>query len=190
MATQKPAEPRKPDTIEWSVNDQGHLVCKIHDGDNLIDTIILNPADFAAPVREGALLNGFKQAAGDAAALGKGATPQEKSAAIRAKIDRWHESGEWKSGGGGEVSDGLLIRALMDPEAAKFYGGEVMTREEAQTVVRGLSKSEQAQYRASPELAPIIDRLRAERVKDAPKVDVGAALARLRGMGQPAPQVQ
>lgn len=120
-----------------------------------------------------ACLHGYKQAWGDAAAQSKGATAQEKYDAMRAKLQRWQDTGEFKSAGGtGEVGDGLLVQAIMEFQS--------VDKTEARRLVGLMDRKLQAAMRASSELSPIIEKIKANRVKSAaPNFSAGDALKAL-----------
>jgi hypothetical protein len=133
------------------------------------DPIQIDPTDYPNELVDYAALHGFKQRYTDAAALGAGSTPAEKHAAIMALVTHHRESGEWSrvgAAGSGAGGDGLLVRAVME-----VFG---IDRDTARTQVGAMDKKTQAGLRASPELAPIIARLRVEK---APRVTVDTAKA-------------
>jgi len=136
--------------------------------------VVIDPSQLPRALVEYAALHGFKQAIVDAAALGKGATIAEKGDAIQAKMTRWVESGEWASRGAGDGTsgDGLLVRAIME-----VCG---LDRDAARTQVGEWDKKTQAAMRADPSIAPVIARLRVEKVAKAPAVDTASILAGLR----------
>jgi hypothetical protein len=109
----------------------------------------------------------------DAAALGAGASPQAKHEEIVRLVDHHRATGEWRrtADGTGTGGDGLLVRAIME-----FNG---MDRDSARAAVGRLDKKLQAAMRASPELSPIIERLRVEKAPRGAKVDVAGVLAGL-----------
>jgi hypothetical protein len=137
--------------------------------------IIIDPAELSADLVAQAALHGFKQKYCDKAALGADATLAEKYASIRRMVE-WHADGcEWNmvAAGDGSSGDSLLARALQD--ACN------LDRDAAREAVAKMDKKTQAAMRASPELAPIISRLKAERAT--PKVgsvDAAGILAGLR----------
>lgn len=139
--------------------------------------IVIDPSDYPDSIREYAALHGFKQKYVDAAALGAEATPKEKYEAIRALVNHHAETGDWNRTGTGDGSggDGLLVQALME-----YHD---MDRDAARAAVGTVSKAEQAALRASPELSPIIARIKIARAdkaaKKAPTVDTSSLLAKL-----------
>lgn len=160
--------------IETSVTDAGALVIVTPAG-----TIMVNPANLSAEVRDAALLHGLKQKICDAAALerdpatGRSATPEDKYKAMRAVADRLH-AGEWNARGEGDGSggDGLLVRAL-----AKVTGRPV---DEIRPEVTKWDKKTQAAMRADPNIAPVIAELRAAADANKAKgVDTSVLLARI-----------
>jgi hypothetical protein len=138
--------------------------------------MIVDPTTLPTELVQQAALHGFKQKYVDKAALGAGATPAEKHAAIQAMVTHHAETGDWNMTGQGDGTsgDGLLVRALM----------EVLDvdRDTARGMVSGMDKPTQAAMRKDGSIAPIIARMKAER--PAPKasatVDTGAILAALR----------
>lgn len=117
--------------------------------------ILIDPTDYPPALNDYAALHGFKQRYVDAAALGADATDTDKYKAILALVDHHRATGEWSrvgTGTGTGGSDGLLIRALME------YAG--IDRDTARTRVAPLDRKTQDALRRSPELAPIIARLR------------------------------
>lgn len=140
--------------------------------------LTIDPANYPDEFRDYATLHGLKQRYIDAAALGKGATPAEKYEAISALVTHHRATGEWsRVGQGGTSGDGLLVQAIM-----AAYG---LDRDTARKQVAGWDKKTQHALRESPELAPIIARLRVAKTRT-PSADVatkaGEALAALRAM--------
>lgn len=139
--------------------------------------IVVRPDDYPTELVNHAALHGFAQKYGDAAALSKGATLAEKHASILLVVGHHRETGEWNRKGGasgdGTSGDGLLVAAI-----AEFDG---CTRDEARALVGAMDKKTQAAMRSSDALRPIIERIKTERAKPAPKVDVAAILARMKG---------
>lgn len=159
----------RKDSIVSTDIDNGRLFITVEG-----TTLTVDPADYPQAFIDYAALHGMKQAIVDAAALGADSTPAMKLAAIKAKLARWADSGEWaaRKAGDGTTGDGLLVRAVME-----FQG---VDRETAQGLVGQMDKKLQAAMRASPQLAPIIERIKTERVsRKAPAVDVAAILAGL-----------
>lgn len=148
------------------------------------DPIRVDPTDYPNELVEYAALHGLKQRYVDAAALGSGSTPDEKHAAIMALVTHHRDTGEWArvaGAGSGAGGDGLLVRAVME-----VFG---LDRDTARAQVGAMDKKTQAGLRASPELAPVIARLRvakAPRVTVDTRAAVADAMAALRGMA-PAP---
>lgn len=135
------------------------------------EPIVIDPTALPRELVEQAALHGFKQKYVDAAALGASSTLTEKFNAISALVLHHQRTGEWNRVGGsgdGTSGDGLLVRAIM--EACD------LTRDQARESVAAMDKKTQHAMRNSPELKPIIDRLRTER---APKVDTSVDTANL-----------
>lgn len=144
------------------------------------DPIAVRAEDYPNDFVEYGFLHGMKQRYVDAAALGAGSTPAEKHAAIMALVNHNRDTGEWSrvgAAGSGAGGDGLLVRAVME-----VFG---LDRDTARTQVGAMDKKTQAGLRASPELAPVIARLRvakAPRVTVDTRAAVADAMAALRGM--------
>lgn len=105
--------------------------------------------------------HGLKQKTADAAAIprdtdtGRAASDADKIGAMMAVLDRLI-TGQWNANReGGGATGGLLLRALVELYPAK-------TRESLVDYLAGKSDKEKAALRASPKIAPIIDRLKAE----------------------------
>lgn len=134
-------------------------------------TIRIDPDTLGASLVAEAALHGFKQKYVDKAALGAGATQQEKYEAIWRLVDHHAGGGDWNmvATGDGTSGDGLLVRALM--EVAE------LDRDAARVAVGAMDKPTQHAMRQSPEIAPIIARMRAE--KPAPRAVAGVDTAGL-----------
>ena len=130
--------------------------------------IVIDPAALPADLVAQAALHGFKQKYVDKAALGAGATAQAKYDAISGLVAHHAATGEWNMGPGGDgaSSDGLLVRALVE-----ITGADI---DAVRETVAGLDKKGQAALRGSPDVAPVIARLKLAR---GPKADTGAAAA-------------
>lgn len=83
--------------------------------------------------------------------------------------------GEWsmKREGGGMAGTSVLLRALME------LSGK--TVEQVKEFLKPLSQADKLALRNSPKVKPIVDRLEAEKVSKASKVDTNALLAGLEG---------
>lgn len=136
--------------------------------------IVIDPTTYPPALNDYAALHGYKQRYTDAAALGAGATDAEKYEAIMALVTHHRATGEWSrvGTGTGAGTDGLLVRALMECTGAD--------RETVRAQVATLDRKAQNALRASPEIAPIIARLRTAK---APSGDAAqAASAFLAGL--------
>ncbi len=89
-------------------------------------------------------------------------------------IDRLNK-GEWsmKREGGGMAGTSVLLRALME------LSGK--TVEQVKEFLKPLKQADKLALRNSPKVKPIVDRMEAEKVSKASKVDTNALLAGLEG---------
>ena len=87
-------------------------------------------------------------------------------------IDRLNK-GEWsmKREGGGMAGTSVLLRALMELSSK--------TVEQVKEFLKPLTQADKLALRNSPKVKPIVDRLEAEKVSKASKVDTNALLAGL-----------
>lgn len=139
--------------------------------------VVIDPAEHSEDCRLNALLRGYKDKYANATALGAGATLQEQYDAMTALIDHHRNGGDWnrtRGDGTGTSGTNLLIPALME------YTG--IDRATAVATVAGLDKSAQYAYRNSPELLPIVERLKAaqNRTPAGVVIDVSANLTALK----------
>lgn len=127
-----------------------------------------------APLELDIKAHGVKAKIGDAAAksrdtkTGASATDAIKWAAMVAVAESLR-AGQWERRGG-EGEGPYLLQALME-----VYG---QSREETTKFLSGLSTTEKRALEREPDVAPVVERLRAAR---APAIDTGALIARLRG---------
>ena len=157
--------------------DNGRLVIAFDDG---APSITIDPATMPTNLNATAALSGYMHRFRDCAALSVVDGVRPTTAAKRHEIvrlfDHMTSTGEfYRTGqGDGTGTDGLLVRALA--EAAG------LTIDDSRTTVAGWDKKFQAAMRRDPELAPIIERMKLERAKDAPAsgVDTRSVLERLR----------
>jgi hypothetical protein len=141
------------------------------------DTLTVHPDRLAAHIREQAILHGLKAKLIDAAAIprnpdtGRSVSIEDKWDAITEVYDRiTAPDGSWNKhagGGGGAVTGGLLIRALMQLSGKPR---DVVTAQVARW-----DKKQQAAMRAEPRVAAIIAKLQA------PVMDVSSMLDGLLG---------
>lgn len=127
-----------------------------------------------------AAIHGFIQRISDGAAIGRDpktgrpATPEEKLEAM-ARLVEHYESGtaEWSRVQAAGPRGGLLFEALVrmypDKDAATI-----------RAYLDGLTDKQQAALREDDEVAPVIAAIKAERAKDAPKMDTKGLLAGLK----------
>lgn len=135
-------------------------------------------ADLADQIITQLIGHGLKQKVGDAAAIprdtttGRSASDSDKIQAMIEVIDRL-KFGDWNATreGGGGATGGLLLRALVE-----LYPNK--SREDLVAYLAGKSDKDKAALRASPKIAPVIDRLKAEAGK-AKGVDADALLDEL-----------
>ncbi len=126
----------------------------------------LNPASLSDAIRNRALLHGIVQKISDAAAMGKGATPGDKFAAMKSVADRLAD-GEWskRNGEGGGAVAGLIYRAFREfiENRAKSAEKPVPAEEAIRAKYDSMNRSEQLALRNVEEIAAIIERLKSER---------------------------
>ena len=142
---------------------------------------VLDVSKVSTANRDYAAFHGFKQRAVDAAAMsadtktGLPASPTDKAEAIGAVFDHL-ESGtaEWSRVATGGPRGGFLFEALCE----KF--GHMKAPSEIREWLNGLDDKSQAALREDDEIAPIIQRIKAEKSKDKPKVDTKGLLAGLK----------
>ena len=138
---------------------------------------VIDPAEYSEDCRINALLRGYKDKYANATALGKNATLQEQYDAMMVLVEHHRDGGDWnrtRGDGTGTSGTNLLVPALME------YAG--IDRATAVATVAQLDKSAQYAYRNSPELSPIVERLKAaqNRTPAATAIDVSANLAALK----------
>lgn len=121
-----------------------------------------------------AVLHGLKQKLVDSASLPAGATLTEKYLAIKETFDRiTGDDPTWNKGGDGQGSapSGLLFKALCRKYANK-------TPEALRAWLDKQDKSKQAALRKNPEIAAIIEEIKAESIKTA-GIDTTSLLSEL-----------
>lgn len=171
-------------TIETRVTDgQLEIMC---DG----NTIAIDPRALPDNIREAAVLHGLKQKIVDAAAMsrdpetGASATANQKFHAMNDVATQLMQ-GDWNrraAGGGGQASAGLLVAAL-----ARLTGKPVG---EVAGTVKGWTPEQQSAMRASPQVAPIIAQIKAERgLTPTAGVDAEKLLGELMPQNDPAPKI-
>lgn len=150
-------------------------------------TLDFDPTKAAQSNRLHAEIHGWIQRISDAAALsrdtktGQSATPAEKLEAMRALVE-YYETGatDWSRVRTAGEKGGFLFEALCRVFADK-------TPDEIRAFLDGLSTKEQAALREDDTVAPVITAIKAERSKDAPKLDTKGILAGLTAPAAPAP---
>lgn len=133
-----------------------------------VDNFDINVTELSKELLQRAAIHGIVQKISDAAALGKDASPEDKFHAMRSVAARLIE-GDWnKSRGGGEGSgspSGLIFRAFY--QFAKDRAAKAKKPEPSQDAVRALydskSRAEQLALRAIPEIATIMESMRAKK---------------------------
>lgn len=145
-------------------------------------------ADLTDDIKMRAMVHGFVQKVSDAAAMPKADLPADpveaakvKFAAMKAVADRLIE-GDWskRSGDGSGPVAGVIYRAFEQwamEKAAKAK--KTITAEQVRTTYDAKSRAEQLALRSVPEIAKIIEQLKAERGAAASKVDTSALLDEL-----------
>lgn len=125
-------------------------------------TLHLDATTLSPEVREYAMMHGLKQKLVDAAAMsrnpdtGRSATLDDKYRAVETVFNRII-TGAWNAvrGEGGTGSGGLLFRALCRAYPAK-------TPETIKEYLDGKDAKQQAALRATPKIAAIIEKIKAE----------------------------
>lgn len=168
--------------IEATVGDDGTLILEFRHG----ETLRLHPETLAPEIQRAALLHGLKQKLVDAAAIsrdtttGRAATIVTKFNAVKEIFDRiTGASGEAPSwnrprAGGAGGQGGLLARAI-----ARYKNVEVSA---AKAYLDRLTDAQKQALRVAPQIATIINELRAESAKPA-GIDADALLDGLGGFG-------
>lgn len=138
--------------------------------------LVLDPANLSEEVRHKALLHGLKQKLVDAAAIsrdpstGREASVETKFQAVTDVYERLM-SGEWnKRREGGGAGGGLLFQALV-----RRYAGK-KTETQIKEWLEVKSDKEKAALRKNPEIAKIIDEIRAEKGDENAGADLLAEL--------------
>lgn len=129
----------------------------------VLDTTKINQVN-----RDRAVMHGFKQRIQDAAAIsrdtetGQPASPAEKYEAMKVLVDHYNSgTPEWniaRAAGSPRETGGMLLEALAQLNPKK-------TRDELQTFIKGLNKTERDAVSTSKKVAPVIEAIRAKRAK-------------------------
>ena len=144
-------------------------------------TISVDVSKLDSEIAERAMYHGLVQKISDAAALGKGATPSDKYNAMLAVAERliavdWKQS---RGEGAGPVA-GVIFRAFAQwvHDKAKAAKKDAPAMEAIRSVYDSKTRAEQLALRNVPDIAAIIETLKADR---APKqsIDSDALLADL-----------
>jgi len=146
-----------------------------------VGDIVVDVTKLSDEITERATYHGLVQKISDAAALGKDATPADKYNAMKAVADRLVD-GEWKQSrgeGAGPVA-GVIFRAFVQwvGDRAKAAKKPAPATEAIRAVYDGKTRAEQLALRNVPEIAAIIETLKAEK-QPKTAVDSAALLADL-----------
>lgn len=168
--------------IEASIGDDGSLVLEFRHG----ETLRLRPESLAPEIQRAAMLHGLKQKLVDAAAISRDTTTG-RAATIVTKFDAVKEIFDRITGAGGETPSwnkpraggaggqgGLLARAI-----ARYKNVEVSA---AKAYLERLTDAQKQALRVAPQIAAIINELRAESAKPA-GIDADALLDGLGDFG-------
>lgn len=167
MATQTAKTETTRDIITTIDTEKEVLTLRFSNG----KTLEMDANKLTYEIRTMATMHGLKQKLVDAAALGQGATIEEKYEAIIEIYNRLL-GGLWNKGRvEGETRSGLLFMALCRLYPARTEGN-------IREFLSGKSKKQQAELRANPRVARIIDEIRAERTSG---TDTDALLDELEG---------
>lgn len=131
-----------------------------------LEDIIVRPADYPTDIQHRLTLHGAKQKVADAAALDKGATIEEKFAAMREMRDQLFTA--WNAKGGAPGGPLYLAEAL-----AEVCG---LSIEDARATVNVWDKAKQKQMALDPEIAEAITAIKARRPAPKPTMDTKAEL--------------
>lgn len=145
-------------------------------------TFTVNLSGLSDEIRNRALLHGIVQKVSDAAALGKDATPGDKFAAMNSVADRL-ANGDWSKsrGDGSGPVQGIIYRAFREyvETMATKRKKPVPSDEEIRAVYDAKDRAEQLALRKVPEIADIIERIKAEKGSTGQTVDVDNLLGDL-----------
>lgn len=169
--------------IEATVEESGTLVLAFRHG----EVLRLHPESLAPEIQRAAMLHGLKQKLVDAAAIsrdtatGRAATIITKYNAVREIFDRiTGETPSWNKprAGGGGGQGGLLARAIARYKS--LTGTHPVTVEQVKAHLDRLTDAQKQALRVAPQIAAIINELRAESAKPA-GIDADALLDGLGG---------
>lgn len=168
--------------IEATVGDDGTLILEFRHG----ETLRVHPETLTPEIQRAAMLHGLKQKLVDAAAISRD-TATGRAATIATKFDAVKEIFDRITGAGGETPSwnkprvggaggqgGLLARAI-----ARYKGVEVAA---AKSYLERLTDAQKQALRVAPQIATIINELRAESAKPA-GIDADALLDGLGDFG-------
>lgn len=150
----------------------------------------INPATLSDAIREAALIHGIVQKISDGAAIPKADLPDDATEAAKAKFtamsairDRLVD-GEWRKarGDGSAPVAGIIFRAFSEWATGMAAKAKkpAPSPEKLRATYDAKSRAEQLALRNVPEIAAIIERMKAERGEGAAKgVDASALLGEL-----------
>jgi hypothetical protein len=103
------------------------------------ESIILRLSNLAESVLEYAVYHGLKQRCGDKAALAKGATPDEKAAAVRELVEHYNNGGAWELPRNAPrgVNHAMLVEAMQRALGVGFAKADSLIT--GMSVKRGIS---------------------------------------------------
>ena len=169
--------------IEASITEGGNLTLTFRHGERL--TVFVD--QLAPEIQRAAMIHGLKQKLVDAAAIsrdtttGRAATISTKYDAVREIFDRiTGENPSWNKprAGGAGGQGGLLARAIMLYKSRT--GSYPVTIEQVKAHLDRLTDAQKQALRVAPQIAAIINELRAESAKPA-GIDTDALLSGLGG---------
>lgn len=173
------------------------LISATHDADKNTLTFTVGDAgsfdiaigDLPKELRNRALVHGLVQKISDAAAMPKSELTGDPKKDAKAKLDAMTAvrdrlvAGDWsrRAGEGAGPVAGLIFRAFSEfaENAAKKAKKPVPDAEKLRAFYDKKSRAEQLALRNIPEVAAIIDRMKAERGAETAPVDAGALLGEL-----------
>lgn len=169
---------RKNAVVSVSLNDQNAIVFTV-EGEG---TVTISPEVLSDEIRNRAMIHGIVQKVSDAAAMGKGATPGDKFAAMQAVAARLLE-GDWskRNGDGAGPVQGLIFRAFREfvETKAKAAKKPIPAEADIRAVYDAKDRKGQLALRNVPEIADIIERMKAEKGASGQSVDVDSLLGDL-----------
>jgi hypothetical protein len=170
---------RKNAVVSATVSDDLNVLTITVEG---FDPIAVDRRNLDPEIRARAEIHGLGQKIGDAAALGKDATPKDKYEAMRSVADRLLE-GDWnkRNGEGGGTQPGIIFRAFSEyvADKAKKAKKPVPSADAIKATYGNLDRKGQLALRTVPEIATIMDRMKSETASKGVAVDTESLLAEL-----------